>query len=135
MIRALASLLVISLIAVAALVALELYGPASASITVIDGDTVERAGVRYRLIGLDAPEISEAQCAKERVLGRAALQRLRELIASAHNVDLWPAGDARDAYGRQLAHLMVDGRDAGEILVGEGLANPYHNRDARGGWC
>ena len=135
MIRALLMLVVVSALAIAALVAVELYGPASASITVIDGDTVERAGVRHRLIGVDAPEISEAQCPKERALGRAAAQRLRELIASASSVDLWPEGNAKDAYGRQLSHLMIDGQDAGEMLIAERLAHPYHGRETRGGWC
>lgn len=135
MIRALLSLLVVFLVAVAALVAIDLYGPASLSITVIDGDTVERAGVRHRLIGIDAPEISEAKCPKERELGRTAAQRLRQMINTARSVDLWPEGDAKDVYGRQLAHLLIDGRDAGDILIAEGLAHPYLGRETRGGWC
>ena len=135
MIRALISLMVVFFVAVAALVAIDLYGPASLSITVIDGDTVERAGVRHRLIGIDAPEISEAKCAKEAALGRAAARRLREMIETAHNVDLWPEGDAKDIYGRPLAHLLIDGRDAGDILIAEGLAHPYLGRESRGGWC
>ena len=135
MIRALISLFVVFVITVATLVAIDLYGPASASITVIDGDTVERAGVRHRLIGIDAPEISEAQCPKERALGRTAAQRLREMIETAGKVDLWPEGDAKDTYGRQLSYLIIDGRDAGEMLIAEGLAHPYHARETRGGWC
>jgi endonuclease YncB( thermonuclease family) len=99
MIRALISLFVVFVVTVATLVAIDLYGPASASITVIDGDTVERAGVRHRLIGIDAPEISEAQCQKERALGRTAAQRLREMIETAGKVDLWPEGTRRTPTG------------------------------------
>lgn len=102
-------------------------------IVVIDGDTIERHGVRYRLIGFDAPETFRAQCSSEFDKGVAAKHRLQDLISS---------GDVRlvdtrreDRYGRGLARLYTNGRDAGAVLIGEGLARPYDGRSRRQGWC
>jgi endonuclease YncB( thermonuclease family) len=39
-----------------------------------------------------------------------------------------------DRYGRTLASVTVNGRDVGEILIGEGLARPYQG-GRRGSWC
>ncbi len=41
---------------------------------------------------------------------------------------------AKDRYGRTLARVAVDGRDLGELLVGVGLARPYHG-ERRQSWC
>lgn len=98
-------------------------------ITVVDGDTVDRAGVRYRLTGYDTPEM-RGRCPAETALARTATARLRALIAAAHTVDLRGTG-ARDHYGRMLAALVLDGRDVGETLISEGLAREYQGVVAR----
>lgn len=105
----------------------------SSAITVIDGDTIERHGVRYRLIGFDTPETWRARCSVEHDKGIAAKKRLQELISSG-KVRLV---DTRreDRYGRDLARLYVDGKDAGRVLVSEWLARPYDGRSRRAGWC
>jgi endonuclease YncB( thermonuclease family) len=60
-------------------------------IMVIDGDTVERAGVRYRLTGLDAAEINHAKCLQECQLGIVTAAWLIELIAKrGANLDTGP---------------------------------------------
>jgi endonuclease YncB( thermonuclease family) len=41
----------------------------SGIIQVIDGDTVRTNGLRYRLVGFDAPETIDAKCPQERALG------------------------------------------------------------------
>ena len=97
-------------------------------IEVIDGDTVRFQGVAYRLSGIDAPEVGDkARCDYERRLADAATVRLRNLIAG---------GDARCAcrpgqegtrncnFGRLGGSLSIGGRDAGNILISEGLAHP-----------
>lgn len=106
----------------------------SGPIVVIDGDTVDRGVARYRLVGFDAPEIRQAQCPEERTLGLAAARRLRELVASG-KAQLVPDRRQRDKYGRGLARLVIDGRDAGELLISEGLARPYDGRSRRQSWC
>jgi endonuclease YncB( thermonuclease family) len=49
-------------------------------IRVIDGDTVELAGERIRLIEPDAPEISKPRCNTELAKGLLASGRLRQLL-------------------------------------------------------
>jgi micrococcal nuclease len=92
------------------------------SYEVIDGDTTPY-GVKYRLLGFDAPETFRAQCDAELALGRRAAERLKELLDSGE-VRVIESGKI-DRYGRTLAHLTVNGRDVGGVLIGEGLARAY----------
>ncbi len=112
-------------------VAQEAAGPSA--FIVVDGDTLRSpAGVRYRLLGLDAPETARAESDEELMLGMKAKWRLQTLIAS---------GEARiiekgklDKFGRTLATLTVNGKDIAETLIAEGLARPYHGQ-RRASWC
>lgn len=103
-------------------------------IRVVDGDTIERAGANYRLVGYDTPETHHAKCDEERALGEAAARRLEELIASG-SIRIVSESKRRDKYGRGLARLLINGRDVGEILISEGLARPYDGRTRRTLWC
>ena len=102
-------------------------------LTVVDGDTVRLAGEIIRLVGFDTPETYRAQCEAERARGDAATERLRELLARASSARLayLPRGDQ---YGRDLARLMLDGRDVADIMIGEGLARRYSGGQRRS-WC
>jgi endonuclease YncB( thermonuclease family) len=106
----------------------------SAPIEVIDGDTVRFAGAAYRLVGFDAPERGDkARCDDERRRAEAATTRLRALIASGDarlirvTCSCRPGqeGTRNCNYGRLCGSLLIGGRDAGNILIGEGLAHPY----------
>jgi micrococcal nuclease len=100
---------------------------------VIDGDTIRAPyGVKYRLMGFDAPETFQAKCDAELALGKRAAERLKELLASGE-VRIVESGKI-DRYGRTLAHVTVNGRDVGGLLIGEGLARPYSG-GRREGWC
>jgi micrococcal nuclease len=103
-----------------------------APIVAIDGDTVRQGHERYRLLGFDAPEV-RGHCEDERIRGRAAGVRLQILIWTAQRIDLAATGD-RDRYGRILARLRLDGRDAGETLIALGHARAYRG-GTRSGWC
>ena len=102
-------------------------------LTVVDGDTVNLAGQSIRLVGFDTPETYRAECASERRLGDAATDRLRDLLARASSAQLAYLPH-RDQYGRDLARLMLDGRDVADIMVGEGLARRYSGGQRRS-WC
>jgi endonuclease YncB( thermonuclease family) len=107
-----------------------------AGIRAVDGDTVDAAFVRWRLVGLDAPETgARAKCPQERARGVEARARLDTLAGSGKAVlrPSWPPWRG-DKYGRRLARLLVDGKDAGAILISEGLARPYTG-GRRGSWC
>ncbi len=88
--------------------------------------------MRYRLLGYDTPETYQARCAEELAGGKKATRRLKELLAYGE-VRLNESGGT-DHYGRTLAHLTVNGRDVGNILISEGLTRPYYG-GRREGWC
>lgn len=110
-------------------------GPPAGYIRVIDGDTLEdlTAEITYRLVNIDTPETgSRASCPAERAQGEAATQAVRDLIANAQSFEARPTG-RNDQYGRNIAYVLVDGRDLGETLMEEELARPWRGR--RYPWC
>ncbi|WP_179381291.1 thermonuclease family protein [Jannaschia marina] len=105
----------------------------ASAIYVIDGDTVDMSGQRYRLVGFDTPETYHAQCDYELALGQEATRRVRELVASGRTVEL-SVLPGQDRYGRGFARLFVGGVDVGTILMSEGFARQYDG-GRREGWC
>ena len=106
----------------------------SSPINVIDGDTVRYEGSTYRLVGFDTPERGDrARCDDERQRAERATQRLRNLISTGNPSLTRVAcacrpgeeGTSRCNYGRLCGVLTIGGRDAGQILISEGLAHPY----------
>ena len=97
-----------------------LAAPAAAqAIRVVDGDTVQIGVERIRLVNVDAPESWRPHCDRERALGIAAKERLRELLDGG-TVTFTPTGV--DRYSRTLAYVRVDRADVGEILIQENHA-------------
>jgi hypothetical protein len=89
---------------------------------VIDGDTIDLGGVRYRLHGIDAPEAGQT-CAKQGggtwQCGKQAIKELERLTASG-NVSCSNLGE--DGYGRTLGVCRSGSMDMNEAMVREGLA-------------
>ena len=104
-----------------------------AELEVVDGDSVRVGGQEWRVIGYDTAEIERAACEGERRLGLIARRRLGQLIGGAQRVALTGSGE-RDRHRRPLGRLLIDGRDAGDIMVAEDLARPY-NGGRKKGWC
>ena len=86
----------------------------------IDGDTLEVAGVRVRLFGIDAPEHNQICGGAGSVwpCGSAAAARLATLAAPGVRC----AGDEHDRYGRLVATCEAGGVDLGARMVADGLA-------------
>ncbi len=101
---------------------------------IVDGDTIWYRGEKIRLIGFDTPEISKSGCANERQLGERAKLRLQELLnAGAFSLASNPDSRSEDRYGRSLFVVTRDGKNVGEVLLNEGLAE---RRSGRGNmWC
>jgi endonuclease YncB( thermonuclease family) len=88
---------------------------------VVDGDTVYvSTGDKIRLIGIDTPERGE--CGYQE-----ATDRLAQLVDGRTIALEAGARDDVDKYGRLLRYVIVDGVDAGGILISEGLAKPRYN--------
>lgn len=95
----------------------------SGSARVIDGDTLEIAGRRVRLEGIDAPETGQ-MCARSDgsgnwKCGEAAAERLASLIYR-RPVSCEDRGE--DKYRRMLGVCFVSDVDINALLVREGLA-------------
>ncbi len=89
--------------------------------SVLDGDTIELAGVRIRIYGIDAPEGAQ-RCKgpkQEWLCGRAATRALERMTSGK---TLSCAGRGVDDYGRLLAVCNVDRVDVGASLVRQGFA-------------
>ena len=96
---------------------------------VSDGDTLwlrpadgTRRPVKVRLDGLDAPERCQAGGAQARAALEARVLGRRVFVAAL----------ARDAYGRVIGTLRVDGEDSGAWLVEHGHAWSYRFRTHAG---
>lgn len=98
----------------------DVAGPA----TVIDGDTLEVAGERIRLHGIDAPESAQT-CGRQGVTwlcGAEASAKLRELVRGA---EVRCVGLERDRYDRLIAACHAGGVDINAAMVSAGLALAY----------
>jgi endonuclease YncB( thermonuclease family) len=97
---------------------LELRGPAS----VVDGDTLDVAGTRVRLEGIDAPEIGQMCDGGSQgawACGREA-RRALEMLASYGEVTCESKG--LDKYSRHLGVCFVRGKDLNAEMIRMGLA-------------
>lgn len=106
-------------------------GAADVPFTVTDGDTIKLDGQRMRFLEIDTPETYKPKCDNELRQGKAATARLKAMIAQADDVEIQRSGKI-DKYERPLIHLSIDGHDAGQLLVDEGLALPW--RPGRQAW-
>ena len=97
-----------------------LSGPAR----VIDGDTIELAGERIRLHGIDAPEGRQYCTAEgtEYPCGDMAAAHLVNLTLGKH---IECNGQERDRYKRPIAVCYADGVDLNGALVRAGWAVAY----------
>ncbi|MDG2522184.1 thermonuclease family protein [Caulobacter segnis] len=103
-------------------------------VRVIDGDTFDLPnGERVRILNIDTAEMPpRSACETERDLAVRAKMRLQQLMASGPIV-LHAEERDRDRYGRRLRRVEIDGRDLGEQLIAEGLAQRWAGGKAQ--WC
>lgn len=119
-------------------------GISCASLIVIDGDTIKCDVQNMRLLGggvpfksgVDAPEMgSRAKCDYERDLALKSKARLKELLLDG--VPRIEDSGVRDRTQsrRPLVNIYLpDGREAGQVLISEGLARLWRHKH-RVDWC
>lgn len=99
---------------------------------IVDGDTGWEQGRNWRYEAIDTPEMSgHAECQAEIDRAIEARDRLRQLMSAGYRIN-WSGEVGR--YGREIVTItLADGRDAGEVLISEGLAQPWPNTGNI--WC
>ena len=106
---------------------------------VIDGDTFKLGQRKIRIIGIDAPEVSQAQCPAEAALGERATARLQNLLNAGPFEMVGRLGDMQDRYSRDLRLVRRAKPGGGYTSIASemrdsGLARRYVG-GLRGGWC
>ena len=124
-----------SILSVAIAVGLALFAATDANAAVVvskiyDGDTITLStGERVRLLQIDTPELSPAEC-----YGEEARTALGSLLRSAG--DVWlktdPKLDKVDRYGRLLRYVYVGKTNINLKLVEIGAATPYFYKGDKG---
>ncbi len=91
-------------------------------VEVSDGDTFQLAsGKRVRLMGVDAPEF-------ERCLGKEAKQKLAGLIL---NKKVGLKEEVKEAYGRSLALVYLDGKLINKIILENGFGRTDYRKNSQ----
>jgi endonuclease YncB( thermonuclease family) len=104
------------------------------ALAVVDGDTLLLDDRELRLLGADTPERGAPWFrGDQEPWASLAADRVRVELTRARRVTLLGHGE-RDAYGRELVHVLIDGRPLAEILVGARLAYPTVARFGHGGF-
>ena len=108
-------------------------------VRVVDGDTIDAQvdlgfkihhNIRIRLFGINTPE-TRTQDAEEKVKGKAATERVKELIREADRIILKSHGVGK--FGRCLGELTIikfsegedESKDLTQTLLAEGHGEPY----------
>jgi endonuclease YncB( thermonuclease family) len=91
-------------------------------ITFEDGDTFKVDSTHIRVLGIDTPEVRNPHVGIliDQPYGPAASESTRVWLTRAGRIEI--VNDGRDRYGRQLAHVFVDGDLLAERLLWNGLA-------------
>jgi endonuclease YncB( thermonuclease family) len=96
--------------------------PLSGRARAVDGDSLDIAGERVRLLGIDAPELHQT-CADaagdDYPCGRDAARALADLVRGKP-VTCTPLD--HDRYDRDVVRCTADGRDLGDAMVRSGHA-------------
>lgn len=123
-------------VAMAASIALALFaGPAQAAdsgtASAISGDTIELAGTRYCLAGIDAPETGQTctfEGGRSYDCGHISKTALMDLLAGA-KVRCTPTGEQRDSC--LVANCAAGGFDLSANMVHTGWALPRPGHEKR----
>ncbi len=122
--------------------ATDIPGPVTAEVlSVYDGDTITVLAnpwpdsyykVKVRIRGIDAPEI-KGKCEAEKKKAIEAREFLWIMVKHIEEVTL--TNIEHDKYGGRFdADVNINGVDAAQALISQGLARPYTGGE-RKGWC
>ena len=111
-------------LALPALCTVPAYGDVIGEARVLDGDTIDVAGERVRLHGIDAPEKRQI-CTVAGVDYDCGKNATRMLTGVINGRQVTCKGNKRDRYGRLVAVCYVGNEDVNAEMVREGWALAY----------
>ena len=88
---------------------------------VIDGDTLSKGEDRFRLLGIDAPELSQT-CRRGSETWPCGAEARRVLQQMIEGTTFSCSGSSRDRYGRLLVYCSAGDRDVSSEMVASGFA-------------
>jgi len=90
-----------------------------------DGDTFDIDGKPVRVLGIDTPEVADADVGifEDQPFGRAAAESTEVWMRRAKRIEV--VKDGKDRYQRQLVHVFIDRELLAVRLLAHGLA--YEN--------
>ena len=96
----------------------------SGKVRIVDGDTLVMGDERIRLLGIDAPELTQVCLDDEapRDCGQEAKVQLAAMVAQG---PVECSGHSKDKYGRLLATCIAGGREVNAAMVRSGQAVAY----------
>lgn len=95
---------------------------------IIDGDTLKINDVKVRLVGVDAPEISQKCKIHGHIENCGEIVKLR-LVQATSNEIITCYNHGKDFYGRVLAECYINDININKWLLREGLAVYYYSKD------
>jgi micrococcal nuclease len=111
------------------------FAPVVSRLRAVDGDTFEyvtrperQEKRRFRLFGIDTPELEIACEKKQAQDAKAALASILK-----NRVIVYAARE-RDRYGRELARVTLGKKDVASLLISQNLGRPYDG-GKRLPWC
>lgn len=104
------------------------HGDVIGEARVIDGDTIQVAGERVRLQGIDAPE-SRQTCSVSGAEYSCGQNAKRTLTGATAGREIVCKGEKRDRYGRLLATCYAGNEDINARMVRSGWALAYRRYD------
>jgi len=96
---------------------------------VMDGDTIYVAGEKVEIAGMDAPEVLDSRCDRERNRGIAAAVAMAGLLSSG---PVTVSAPFRDEFGRVVQTVKVKDKDVGTQMIHDGFAQRAGKPDK---WC
>lgn len=88
----------------------------------VDGDTIEIAGQRVRLHGIDAPETAQPCFDRNGTEWRCGIEAAAALARLIEGEPVHCAGDEYDAYGRLIAVCRTESGELNSRMVRDGMA-------------
>ena len=95
------------------------------------------ASMKIRLNGIDAPELSRANCELERCLARQAKHEIERIVESGGGHVLALQQCKPDKYGGRMVCDIITrkGKVASELMLEKGLAVSYGGKKKEFSWC